>query len=139
MNRSLSDVFNVEPTPVYKTPVPQAVDEKTETRDDAIQIRKNMWSLIETGQDALKEALEVAIESESPRAFEVVTGLIAAMGDLNNKLLHTHKVELDIAKASGETKPVNATQNNITNNTVFVGTPAELFKALAEQKALRNE
>jgi len=76
---------------------------------------------------AIREAWNVAVESESPRAFEVVTGMIAAAGDLNTKLIASHQIEQKMKQEAGTLKqPTNVTNNNV----VFTGTPAELAKLL---------
>ena len=133
MSKSLSEVFDVTPVRLTPTMVPAVVTTGDESvSDDAKFVRGNMRELIETGTQALSEALEVAIQSESPRAYEVVTGLIAAVGELNNKLLATHQLEQ--RAAVNKTDTVN-TQNNVTNNNiVFTGTPSELSKLIKDQQ-----
>jgi predicted house-cleaning noncanonical NTP pyrophosphatase (MazG superfamily) len=84
--------------------------------------RENYYNLIERNQDAVEEMLEIAKQSEHPRAFEVVGQLIKSGLDANKELMTLHKTkkELSIEKSSG----VNV------NNAVFVGSTAELQKLL---------
>lgn len=132
MSKAISEVFDVTPVRVSNAVATVDMPEDDTVSDDAKFVRGNMRELIKTGTDALSEALEVAIQSESPRAYEVVTGLITAMGDLNNKLLATHQLEQKAAVNKSDT--VN-TQNNVTNNNViFTGTPAELAKLIQQQR-----
>ena len=133
MSNKLSEVFDVNPIKIFSPIVDHNVDPRTEIKDDATKVRENMRGLIDTGTKALEEALEVALMSESPRAYEVVTGLISAMSDLNSKLLATHKMEQEISKSSG-TPVIEATQNNVTNNILFNGTPSELSKLISQHK-----
>ena len=100
-------------------------------KDDDIDYnyaRENYYNLIERNQDAVEEMLEIAKQSEHPRAFEVVGQLIKSGLDANKELMSLHKTkkELSIEKSSG----VNV------NNAVFVGSTAELQKLL---KAKRGE
>ena len=100
-------------------------------KDDDIDYnyaRENYYNLIERNQDAVEEMLEIAKQSEHPRAFEVVGQLIKSGLDANKELMTLHKTkkELSIEKSSG----VNV------NNAVFVGSTAELQKLL---KAKRGE
>ena len=101
-------------------------------KDDDIDYnyaRENYYNLIERNQDAVEEMLEIAKQSEHPRAFEVVGQLIKSGLDANKELMGLHKTkkELSIEKT-------NSTTN--VNNAVFVGSTAELQKLL---KAKRGE
>ena len=89
--------------------------------------RENYYNLIERNQDAVEEMLEIAKQSEHPRAFEVVGQLIKSGIDANKELMGLHKTkkELSIEK-SGPGVAVN--------NAVFVGSTAELQKLLKAKK-----
>lgn len=123
----LSQVFDV--TPINNTPmVPiqepqQSVNVKLD--DDFDTTRSNLHSLLTQGQDALFHALEVAKQSEHPRAFEVVGGLMKHLSDINTQLLDLHKKKQTIeTPVKGETKGVTQ------NNAIFVGSTSELSKML---------
>ena len=80
---------------------PEVVEEKAEvikpekpdrlTKDDIEKdyeyTRANLYSLIETGQEALNGILELAGESASPRAYEVAGQIIKSVGDTTDKFL----------------------------------------------------
>jgi hypothetical protein len=72
----------------------------------------------------LSHAIEVAKQSEHPRAFEVVGNLMKQIADINTQLmdLHQQKQKLD-APAKGESKVTN-------NNAIFVGSTSELNKLI---------
>ena len=95
------------------------VEEDTDFR----YTRENLYNLLERGQDAVEELLEIAKQSEHPRAFEVVGQLIGKLTETNKELMGLHKTkkELSIEKSGGD---VNV------NNAVFVGSTAELQKLL---------
>ena len=124
MHKTISEVFDVTPVPNQKLPV--VVTGHTTIEQDASDARDNLRSLMETAKVALENALNVAIQSESARTYEVVANLINTAADLNTKLLNTHQVQNKLVTE----KPVVATQNNTTNNVVFTGTPSELAKLL---------
>ncbi len=87
--------------------------------------RGNLYSLIEKGQEAMNGILEVAQETDSPRAYEVAGQLIKSVGDTTDKLLDLQKKMKDLGEdKSGPT--------NVTNNAIFVGSTAELQKALKQ-------
>jgi len=125
------EITSLVPTSELKPEVPARVKPKTDGKDDDIDYnyaRENYYNLIERNQDAIEEMLEIAKQSEHPRAFEVVGQLIKSGLDANKELMTLHKTkkELSIEKSSG----VNV------NNAVFVGSTAELQKLL---KAKRGE
>ena len=120
------EITSLVPTPELKPePSPTRILPKTEGKDDDIDYnyaRENYYNLIERNQDAVEEMLEIAKQSEHPRAFEVVGQLIKSGLDANKELMALHKTkkELSIEK-SGPT---------LVNNAVFVGSTAELQKLL---------
>lgn len=131
MSQSISDVFDIEPIPKKELPV--AVVSEGTIDSDADLARDNLRGLIETANDALKEMLNIAVNSESPRSFEVVANLINTAADLNSRLLDTHGIQQKIN--GSKDLPMNATQNNTTtNNVIFNGTPAELSALLKANK-----
>ena len=83
--------------------------------------RENLYNLIERGQDGMEELLEIAKQSEHPRAFEVVGQMIDKFFSTNKELLNLHKTKKDITTES--------TPKTVSNN-LFVGSTAELQKFL---------
>jgi len=92
-------------------------------------VRKNLKNLIKQSEAAIEGILDVASESESPRAYEVVSQLIHSSLDANGKLLDIHKKMKDLNKEEEQSGP-----KSITNNSNYVGSTAELQKFLAERK-----
>lgn len=88
--------------------------------------RKNLYDVIEKGSTALEDILDVARQSESPRAYEVVTNLIKTMVDANKDLLQLSKTKKELEKEDN----VNT---NVTNNNLFVGSSAELLKMIKDK------
>ena len=88
--------------------------------------RENLYNLIERGQDGLEELIEIAKQSEHPRAFEVVGQMIDKLTTTNKALLNLHKTKKDIQTEKGG--PTNVT------NALFVGSTAELQKMLKGKK-----
>ena len=83
-------------------------------------------TLIDKGNDALDELLAVAKESENPRAFEVVTQLLSGLTNTTKELLQLQKTKKEIEKDSKDPSTVN--------NSLFIGSTAELQKLLAKKK-----
>jgi predicted house-cleaning noncanonical NTP pyrophosphatase (MazG superfamily) len=127
----LSDIFDVPVTPELKNEVIDASTGEIVTTDDQKidsdydKSRSNLHDLLAKGHEALTHALDVAKQSEHPRAFEVVGNLMKQLADVNQQLLdiHQQKQKLDAPKAGEKAKVTN-------NNAIFVGSTAELTKMI---------
>lgn len=101
---------------------------KDQLKKDYEYTRGHLYSLIEKGQEAVDGILELAQESEQPRAFEVAGQLIKHVGDVADKLVDLQK------KVNEIENPKKGKEVNTTNNTMFVGSTADLAKFLKQQK-----
>ena len=134
---SLNEAFDVSSEivsnePKELKPVQKEVDAiKSDTRKDYEYTRGNLYSLIEKGQEAVNGILELAQESEMPRAYEVAGQLIKNVADATDKLIDLQKKLKDIEEESPK-GPTNVT------NALFVGSTAELQKLL-KSKDLNNQ
>jgi len=125
----LNDTFNVAGDIVSREV--ESVEEKVESiasvsndlKKDYEYTRGNLYSIIEKGQEALNGILELAQESEMPRAYEVAGQLIKNVADATDKLIDLQKKlkDIDEQKVKGPTNVTNA---------LFVGSTAELSKLL---------
>ena len=116
-----NDIVEVEKAPIKKEK-PQVDDIKK----DYEYTKVNLYSLIEKGQEAINGIMELAGESASPRAYEVAGQLIKSVADTTDKLADLQKKVKDLE----EDKP--KTQNNVTNNALFVGSTSDLSKMLKQ-------
>lgn len=103
------------------TPLSATTDDMKRDYD---YVRGNMYSIIEKGQEALDSILELAQETESPRAYEVVGQIIKNVSDSAEKLIDLHKKIKEIDQKETTKSPTNVT------NALFVGSTAELSKLL---------
>jgi Terminase DNA packaging enzyme len=87
--------------------------------------RRNLYDIIERGQEALDDMIDFAKQAQHPRAYEVVGTLINNLVDANQKLLHLSKQVKDINKKETEKEGPDKVQNNL-----FIGSTAELQKLL---------
>ena len=94
------------------------------TEKDVEYARENLYHLAERGRDALDGILDLANQSQHPRAYEVVGQMIKTLTDTNKELLDLAKKAKEL---NGESNPTNVT------NAVFVGSTAELQKLLKEK------
>ncbi len=132
---SLDETFDITPTEV----VPKAIkkvkpiierDKEEDTRKDYTYARSQLYNIVEKMQEALDGAMEVASQSEHPRAFEVVFNGARHAADTVEKLTDLQKKMNDLEK--DDPKPVSSGPN--VQNNMFVGSTAELMKMLKENK-----
>lgn len=124
MTKSLEDAFDVDPTPnVPSTEIQNPVND-----DNAYEYaRGNLVDFIEKGKVALEDAIRIMQQSEHPRAVEVVSGLLKNMADVNKQLLELKKANKEMTQPSKTDTPAIGHQ---TNNSIFVGTSADLAKLI---------
>ena len=131
--KELNDAFNVDSEIVstkskdseIELASANAIDE--DIRKDYEYTRGNLYSLIEKGQEAINGILELAQESEMPRAYEVAGQLIKSVADATDKLMELQKKLKDVNEDARSKAPTNVT------NALFVGSTAELAKLLKNQ------
>ena len=138
MAKQLDKTFNIAPTEVVveekEIETPKVGIQKPDrlNKDDIDKdyeyTRGNLYSIIEKGQEAINGILELAQESEMPRAYEVAGQLIKSVSDATDKLMDLQK----------KLKDVNAEEKNspthVTNNAMFVGSTADLAKLIKGEK-----
>ena len=132
MKNHLDDAFNITPqVEVDEGDVVVGVDrEKPDrlTKDDITKdyeyTRGNLYSIIEKGQEAINGILELAQDSEMPRAYEVAGQLIKSVSDATDKLMDLQKKLKDVNEEQVSKGP------STVNNALFVGSTAELQKLL---------
>lgn len=102
-------------------------NEEDNVKKDYEFSRETYYELIEKGKESLETMVEVAKESEHPRAFEALSTMLRNISEINGQLMELNKKNKDIN--SEEIKQIE----NQTNN-VFVGTVSELQKMIKEKK-----
>ncbi|MGA1311405.1 MAG: terminase small subunit [Candidatus Nanopelagicales bacterium] len=134
----LNDTFNVSGE-IVPTEVETSI-EKVEAISSSVEdikkdyeyTRGNLYSLIEKGQEAINGILELAQESEMPRAYEVAGQLIKNVADATDKLMDLQKKLRDVEEEKVSKGPTTV------NNALFVGSTAELAKLLKQQTENEN-
>ena len=87
--------------------------------------RDTYYELLEKGKDNLETMMQVARESEHPRAFEVLSNMIKNLSDVNDKLMDLNKKNKDLEE------PLRQVENQ--QNNIFLGSTADLQKLLKEK------
>ena len=135
----LNDAFNVSEDVVPTEPAEVGITkpekhDRSDIERDYDYTRGNLYSIIEKGQEAIDGILELAQESEMPRAYEVAGQLIKSVSDATDKLMDLQKKLKDVNEE--DTKG----PTNVTNNALFVGSTADLAKLIkGEQKASKKD
>ena len=109
----------------------ELLEKQYETKDadsDYTEVRRNLKCIIEKSQEAIEGIIELAQDSQQPRAYEVVAQLIQSSLEANNKLMDLHRRMKDIKKQ----EPGKTT--NVTNNSIYVGSTADLQKMIRDQR-----
>jgi hypothetical protein len=124
-----------EIVPVEQEQKPEVKKEKPEGDDvqsDYEYARSNLYLLVDKGQEAINGALDLAMSSDHPRAYEVAGQLIKHVGDVADKLMALQKLKKDVKdeKAKGPTNVTNA---------LFVGSTADLQKMLKDASKKKDK
>ena len=129
LEENMEDMLDIE---VSDTPEGGCAPRKNQLRDvtedrekDYEYTRGQLYSLIDQGQEAVRDALEVAQESGHPRAFEVATNAMKQVADMTDKLMDLQKKVKDLDEDKKGPK-------SVTNNAMFVGSTSELQKMLKQ-------
>ncbi len=139
----LDDTFNIESSIVpevsntpeggcatRKSQLPNIADDVTK---DYEYTRGNLYSIIEKGQEAINGILELAQDSEMPRAYEVAGQLIKSVSDATDKLMDLQKKLKDVNEEVASKGPTNVT------NALFVGSTADLSKLIKAQSDSKDK
>ena len=97
---------------------------KSDIKDDYDFARSQYYNLAEKGNEAIDLMMELARESEHPRAFEVLSQTIKNIGDTTEKLMALQKQKKDLQKDEKEEA------RQVTNNNMFVGSTTDLQRML---------
>lgn len=130
MSKAISEVFDVEPTPPTEIIIPPVDKSKSEVNQDADYAKDNIKKLIEIGMNSVEDAAAVARDSESPRAYEVVSTMIKNLTDMNLQLMDIHGKKKDLNTTESAAPASNGSSNITTNNAFFVGTTKELSELI---------
>ena len=112
------NVEKIESKPIIPRP-----KEKDDIDSDYKYSRENLYSLVERGQDAIDGIVQLAKDTDHPRAYEVAGNLIKNVGEVTEKLL---QLQEKMKKLNDE---IVKTPNRVENN-LFVGSTAELQKLI---------
>lgn len=129
-DKNLAEILNTDYIPVVQEDKSITIHQSGEGNPDADYSRSNYYNLIEKGNEALDGILEVAKESQHPRAYEVAANMIKNLSDVTEKLMILQKQQQELKPK----EPAGPTNINV-DKAVFVGSTAELLKKLKNESA----
>ena len=126
----VESIEDVTPKPEVKKP-PKKVEAIDQVQDDYEYARGNLYALVDKGQEAVNGALDLAMSSDHPRAYEVAGQLIKHVGDVADKLMALQKDKKAVKEESAK--------KVVTNNSLFVGSTADLQKMLKDASKKKDK
>lgn len=89
------------------------------------------------GEEAIQGIMNVATNSDNPRAYEVAGQLIKSLGDQAKDMMDIQAKKKKIDEVSSKGKP--AAQIGKQTNILFNGSTSDLMKALNDDKTIDGE
>jgi hypothetical protein len=127
-----ADIVPTEETPKPKKRTERIIDIDKDIKKDYDYSRGQLYDIIEKGQEALSGILDVANNTDHPRAYEVAGQLVKSVSDATEKLIALQQKMQDLEEGPKSKQKVT------NNNALFVGSTAELSK-LIKQGLLDNK
>jgi len=104
------------------------MSDENEVQDDYDYARARYYSLTEKGDEAIDLMLDLARESEHPRAFEVLSTMLKQNAEIADRLMELQKKKKEVRLTDNPQLPNSMTQNN-----VYVGSTTELQRMLHDR------
>ena len=109
--------------PIINTP-----HEEDDIKADYNLSRRTFRDLINKGNSAMESLTDLAKESESPRAYEVLATMMRTVADTTKDLYDLQKKTKELSGQKKDDPTVNV------DKAIFVGTTADLLKQIKEKK-----
>jgi hypothetical protein len=127
--KKLNNILNIQPDADRQhLPMVQDAPKDSTVQDDFDYARENLIDVMSKGQEALFDLMDVARQSQHPRAYEVLSTMMNTMIGASKDLL-----ALQAQKKKLQEEDPTANSQQITNN-LFVGSTAELQKMLEQRR-----
>lgn len=128
INPDLTETLDLSPLETQEVDLykPDQDTDEDKLQADLDYARENLYSVIESSKDALKNLVDIAKQAENPKVYDALSGMIKAISDVNKDLI-------GLQKSKKEIKGLEAGTTNVTNNILFAGTSSELLTKLNEK------
>lgn len=101
-------------------------DKENQLKTDYNYIRNNLYTITEKSIDALNSLVDIAQQSQHPRAYEVISLMVNTIASAQKDLMTIHKDKKKIESESG-----NSEKSEVVNNNLFIGNTAQLDEIIA--------
>ena len=108
------------------------MSDSDQIKTDYDHSRETYYDLIQKGQESLDLMMQFARESEHPRAFEVLSGMIKNVSDVTDRLMDLQKKTKDVNKDE-------TVHNHNTTNAIYVGSTSELQDLINPDRSRTKE
>lgn len=125
-NDTIGEFLDLEPITQDITKAKDLV-KASKLENDFEYARGNLYGVIENGSNALNDLLQVAQQSQHPRAYEVIANLVKTLTEANIALMDLTKKKKDITNDAGRSP-------STVNNNLFVGSTGELQKLIKQHQ-----
>ena len=127
----IDDALGLNPITPYRdiTQYPSKRDD-SQQENDLDFARENLYDAVVKSQAAVEDMIQIAQQSQHPKAYEVLNSLIKTFADVSSGI-----ADLQIKKQKLQGKPSDSDENKTVNNNLFVGSTAELQKMLQDLKS----
>jgi len=135
VDKNISTILDIEPASEFQeeTSAEEYNEEiipiesgESDVSSDYETTRSNLYELLYKNQSALDGILEVAKQTDAPRAYEVVSQLVKQQTEINKDIIDLH-LKMKELNSEDSNNPTNV------NNTLFIGSTAELQKLLKDK------
>ena len=131
MMNNKEEINQLELLPPEDNSLVEATERHAHQDQDYEYVRNNLQNIIDTGSTVLQGIVELAEESDHPRAYEVVGQIMRQLAETNKDLIELQK---DMKKIKDE-----ESAKTVTQNAIFMGSTAELQKFLRGQGHLSQK
>ena len=106
-------------------------DIKEKIDSDFTYAREQIYNVLVKSQEAVEDMVDIARQSQHPKSYEVLNGMLKTLADVATNLVDLQKKQQEIMKMSG-TQPSDQPQT--INNNLFVGSTNELQKMIGQMR-----
>lgn len=106
--------------------------------DDYEFSRETYRNLVTKSNDAIEQMMNLAMQSEHPRAFEVLSNMLKNTSDMTDKLMELQKKRKAMADKDAADGQSATTAPALTQNNIFMGSTTDLQKHLIDQLKKQN-
>ncbi len=132
MSDPISNALDLTPLPQSNTSLTVVGDSQPSSTDtDVEEARDNLQNAVELSQQAVQDMINIAQQSQHPKAYEVLNSLIKTYADVSMGMVD---LQLKKQRLNGGSRGGSSEEGQTINNNLFVGSTAELQKMLDDMR-----